>query len=113
MRQRYCRACLGWHPVDEEWPTACISHFGIPHWENQSDAIPTPRIITDTMVPVQSMLDGKMYDSKAALRSTYKAAGMVEVGNDVKTTPKAPEKPKRAEVRASVEKAFSKAGLGA
>ena len=75
-----------------------------------------PGVISDTMKPVKSMLDGRMYDSKAALRATYKAAGVVEVGNDSSVkNPKFMEKKKvsRADVQASVSKAFSRAGLGA
>ena len=78
--------------------------------------LPAPRVIRDTMDPVQSMLDGKLYDSKAALRSTYKAAGVVEVGNDSSVTEPKPfkrPKPNRNEVKAAVGKAFSQAGLGA
>lgn len=78
--------------------------------------LPGPMIISDTMEPVQSQLDGKFYDSKAALRSTYKAAGVVEVGNDSSVLNPKPfkrPKPKREDIKASVNKAFSKAGLGA
>lgn len=39
-------------------------------------------VIDDTMAPVQSMVDGKKYDSKSALRRHYRAAGVYEVGND-------------------------------
>lgn len=77
--------------------------------------LPGPMIITDTMEPVRSMLDGRMYDSKARLRATYRSAGVTEVGNDVKFDP--PPKPRtrvnRKEVEAAVGKAFSRAGLGA
>ena len=80
-------------------------------------SLSAPGVIHDTMKPVQSMLDGKMYDSKAALRATYKAAGVTEVGDDpsVTTKPKFMEKkkPSKAEVKATVDKAFSQAGLGA
>lgn len=68
------------------------------------------------MPAVQSMLDGKMYDSKAALRATYKAAGVTEVGNDpaiMSPKPFKKPRPKRSEIKASVAKAFSQAGLGA
>ena len=83
--------------------------------ELRSD-LPGPMIITDTMSPVQSQLDGKMYDSKAALRATYTAAGVVEVGNDSSVLQPKPfkrPKPKRDDIKASVNKAFSRAGLGA
>jgi len=75
-----------------------------------------PSFIRDNMDAVQSMLDGKMYDSKSALRATYKQAGVVEVGNDSSVfNPAPPPKPKisKAKVRATVDKAFSRAGLGA
>lgn len=77
--------------------------------------LPGPMLIRDDMEPVQSMLDGRMYDSKSKLRATYRAAGVTEVGNDVKFTP--PPKPgtrvNRKEIEATVGRAFSKAGLGA
>lgn len=68
------------------------------------------------MDPVKSMLDGKLYTSKAALRATYKAAGVTEVGNDSSImSPKPFKKPKpdRKAIKAAVGKAFSRAGLGA
>jgi hypothetical protein len=37
---------------------------------------------SDVMDPVQSQRDGRMYDSKSALRRTYREAGVTEVGND-------------------------------
>lgn len=70
----------------------------------------------DTMEPVQSQLDGKMYDSKAALRATYKAHGVVEVGDDSSVTnpkPRPKPKPDRKKIKAAVGKAFSQVGLGA
>ena len=106
-RQRFCKVCEGWHELDN-WPHNCMPEQ---NWSRSE--LPGPMIITDTMQPVQSQLDGRMYDSKSKLRATYKAAGMVEIGNDVKTTPKPRERPKRAEIKASVEKAFSRAGFGA
>ena len=75
-----------------------------------------PSVIMDTMEPTQSMLDGKMYTSKSTLRATYKAAGVTEVGNDSSVTnPQFMKKKKvsREDVKASVSKAFSQAGLGA
>lgn len=84
--------------------------------EHSRSTLPCPNIATDTMEPVQSMLDGKMYDSKANLRATYKAAGVTEVGNDSSVTnpkPYTPPAPDKKAVRASIEHAFSRAGLGA
>jgi hypothetical protein len=44
--------------------------------------LPCPRLASDSMEPVRSQFDGRMYDSKSALRRTYRAAGVTEVGND-------------------------------
>jgi hypothetical protein len=75
--------------------------------------LPAPHLMRDEMSPVQSMLDGKLYDSKSRLRKTYRAAGVTEVGNDVPMTPPAPKRPRREDIKAAVGRAFSKAGLGA
>jgi hypothetical protein len=53
-----------------------------PRLEPKRSDLPCPRIASDVMEPVQSQHDGKMYDSKSALRATYRAAGVIEVGND-------------------------------
>ncbi len=80
-------------------------------------------IINDSLEqPLQSMVDGSWHTTKASLRATYKPSGnkegvrYEEVGGDKSfLTPKArPKKhPNRKAVRAAVERAFSKAGLGA
>ena len=75
--------------------------------------LPMPHVMTDTMPPTMSMLDGRLYDSKSRLRRTYREAGCVEVGNDVPMTPPAPKRPRREDIKAAVGRAFSKAGLGA
>lgn len=77
-------------------------------------ALPMPFIIGDTMEPTQSMLDGRTYTSKSRLRQTYREAGVVEVGNEPIRPPPAPRtRVDRRDVRVAVERAFSKAGLGA
>lgn len=74
-------------------------------------------VISDTMEEgVQSMLDGKIYTSKSALRATYRAAGVTEVGKDPSImNPKPFQKPKpdRKAIKAAVGRAFSRVGLGA
>ena len=72
-----------------------------------------PSVISDTMDPVKSMLDGRMYDSKSTLRQTYREGGVTEVGNDVPTKPKPKPAPDREGIKAAVGRAFSQAGLGA
>lgn len=110
-RQRLCKVCSKWHDLDAPWPAEC--------WREPTKArsrLSAPMIIQDGMAPVQSMLDGKMYDSKAALRATYKAAGVTEVGDDPSVTNPKPfkrPKPSRKDIKAAVGKAFSQAGLGA
>jgi len=108
MTERFCRKCGKWHVVDE-WPVQC---FAEPP-KGASDALPVPNFITDTMEPVQSMLDGKMYTSKSTLRGTYKAAGMVEVGNDpARLRPRQKPKPDRKAIRTSLEKATARFNRG-
>ena len=46
-------------------------------------AIPAPYLIRDQIDPLQSMLDGRLYESKSELRASYKAAGVREIGNDI------------------------------
>lgn len=64
-----------------DWSTPIVIERK-PETEPARSDLPFPRIMSDVMEPVQSMLDGKLYDSKSALRATYRAAGVVEVGND-------------------------------
>lgn len=49
-----------------------------------------PMVIRDGMDAVQSQVDGRLYDSKAAIRAHYRQAGVIEVGNDgpMKSPPK-------------------------
>lgn len=107
--QRFCRVCSGWHELDK-WPHNCM-----PERRPRSE-LSAPRLNLDTMSPVKSMLDGKIYDSKAALRRTYKDAGVVEVGDDSSVTNPKPfktPKPDKKEIKNSIDRAFSQAGLGA
>ena len=103
-RERLCKVCRCWHDLDQPWPSECYGHT-----DRAASELPSPMIISDHMNPVQSQLDGKMYDSKSALRATYKAAGVVEVGNDSSFTtdpkPYKPPKPNRNEIEKSVAKA--------
>ena len=74
MAQRLCRSCGAFHDLEKTWPTLCYGHFS-------TNGDPSFQIISDH-TEVRSMLDGKMYDSKSALRRTYRAAGVREIGND-------------------------------
>lgn len=106
--ERFCRKCCNWHDINE-WPLECMSAPS----QSASDALPVPYFISDTMEPVQSMLDGKMYTSKSTLRGTYKAAGMVEVGNDpARLRQRKKPKPDRKAIRESLEKATARFNRG-
>lgn len=75
--------------------------------------LPAPGIIGDIMEPVQSMLDGRMYDSKSHLRRTYKRAGVLEVGNDPQRhKPFQRPKPDKRGIKTSIEKAEAKVSRG-
>lgn len=101
MAERFCRSCNGWHDLDQPWPAECWRPVAFA----RSD-MPVPYLASDTMEPVQSMLDGKFYTSKSKLRATYRAAGVVEVGNDpARLRPKPKPKPDRAAIRKSLKKA--------
>lgn len=73
----------------------------------------TPMVISDGLDGgIRSMVDGRVYTSKAALRRSYRERGYVEVGNErLEPGPKA--KPPRDQIEAAVGTAMSKAGLGA
>jgi hypothetical protein len=74
-----------------------------------------PMVINDGMDGVQSQTDGKVYDSKHALRREYRRAGVIEVGNDVKMKR---DKPTRDEkdrngraIKDTIGRAFNRVGL--
>lgn len=75
-----------------------------------------PMVQSDTMEPVQSMLDGKYYDSRAKLRATYRPSGnregkrYIELGNDqsvLTPTPYKRPKPDRKAIKEAVHRAWS------
>ncbi|WP_184805189.1 hypothetical protein [Rhizobium leucaenae] len=116
MKQRFCRACGGWHALDR-WPHNCM-----PERNLAASDLPAPNYVSDTIEPTQSMVDGQFYTSKAAIRSTYKPSGnkegkrFEEVGNDasiMRPKPRQKPKPDRLAIKAAVGKAFSQVGLGA
>lgn len=75
--------------------------------------LPFPRVMSDVMEPVQSMLDGKYYDSKSALRATYRATGHIEVGNDPqRLAPRKKPKPDRRQIKTTLERAEARFNRG-
>lgn len=75
--------------------------------------LPAPMINSDTMSEVQSMHDGKVYTSKSALRATYRAAGLEEVGNDpARLRPRKRPKVDRKSIKETVLKAKARFDRG-
>ena len=77
-----------------------------------------PMIISDSqggIRGVQSMQDGKFYDSKSVMRQHYRDAGVIEVGNEQpkKETPRASDPEQKKKRQAAIGKALSYAGFGA
>lgn len=108
MRQHYDKRTGEW--VDED-------EYAFRKAENSQltarSTLPRPYIATDTMDPVQSMLDGRLYDSKSRLRATYRDAGMIEVGNDPARFRQKPKpKPDRKKIRDSIQKAEARFNRG-
>lgn len=109
-RSRLCRVCGDWHDLSMDWPEACHGHFKTQ--SAPSHGLATPMVNFDTMNPVQSQTNGKMYDSKSALRSEYRRAGVIELGNErIKPKPKPTEKQRRTEIRQRLERAAAKVGI--
>ncbi len=66
-------------------------------------------VIRDEMEPTRHMADNKFYTSKAKFRAATKAAGCVEVGNEIPTMlkPRAPAILDRAARRDAIRRAVS------
>jgi hypothetical protein len=110
-RFRRCGACGEYH-WESQWPD---NHTEAPG--SRSD-LAAPGVITDSQQPLRSMADGKVYDSKSAMRRSYRADGnpqgveYIEVGNDPQRfKPKPKPKPDIKAIDASIGKAISKAKM--
>lgn len=111
LRFKRCPDCDDLHDV-HEWPD---------NHRRPGEALCVPMVIQDRMdAPIQSMATGEWFDSKAALRRTYKSSGnrqgetYTEVGGDPAILkPFKKPKPDRMKIKAAVHSAFSKVGLGA
>jgi hypothetical protein len=70
--------------------------------------LPCPYIQSDS-IEVRSMADGRVYDSKSGLRRSYKARGLVELGNDAPTEARPGKRPELGNV---VKEAYRKVREG-
>jgi hypothetical protein len=94
---RFCKVCKDFHDLDQPWPTACAGHFA-------SARSTGPHIILDTMEPIRSMADGKMYDSKSVYTRSVKAHGCEIIGNDKLPERRPVERPRAAQdIRRAIE----------
>lgn len=106
MNLRLCKTCWEWHDLAQPWPIECIKI------EPDKSGPYRVHVVSDTMNPVQGQHDGRIYDSKSTLRASYRAHGLIEVGNDAARL-RPPPKPKvdRQAIRASLERAKSLVNL--
>lgn len=75
--------------------------------------LPFPMVVSDHMAPVQSHADGKMYESKSAMRAAYRALGVTEIGNDpARLRPRVKPKPDRKKIKAAIERAAARVERG-
>lgn len=115
--KRFDRVSMTWLDPEEyerrfaEWEERVFQKRG-----NQGE-LACPMVILDGHKPVQSMTNGKVYDSKSSLRREYKRAGVEEVGNDVPMSRPKPSRDERdrakKERQAAIGKALSRQGFGA
>jgi len=101
MRKRWI-----WHPIEKK----LVPDDEYVRPQPERSKLAAPMVIADHMKPVQSMLDGQMYDSKSALRSTYKAAGVEEIGNE-KSRPLEKPKPDQKAIEETVGKSLAAVGI--
>lgn len=84
-----------------------------PRPEPKRSDMPCPQIMSDVMPAVQSMVDGRMYDSKSAIRAHYRREGVIEVGNDpARLRPFVKPKVSRKEIKDTVAKARARVERG-
>ena len=106
MHERFCKSCRKWHDLEQPWPLACVKI------EPDKRGPWRVHVISDTMQPLQGQHDGKIYESKAQLRASYRAHGLIEVGNDpARLRRYTPPKIDRKQIRAAVERAKSQVAL--
>ena len=70
---------------------------------------PAPSVISDSMPETRHMADGKHYTSKSQFRQATKAAGCLEVGNELPTLlkPRKPIQMSREQRRHDIRQALS------
>lgn len=86
-----------------------VTRVARPDDPDRRSHLSAPMIQTDS-IEIKSMVDGRIYTSKAALRRSYRERGYIEVGNEQQRPPKkAP--PDRKGVRNALRKAAAQTGF--
>lgn len=109
LRYRTCPDCGEMHDV-HDWPG---------NHRRPEEAVCSPMVIRDDMPVIQGQHDGKWYDSKRAIRASYRPSGnaegkyYTEVGNDPQRfKPKPKFKPDRKAIRDSLAKGEARFNRG-
>jgi len=109
LRLIACPSCGELHDKSD-WP---------PNHARPGEVLVAPNVIRDEMPPIQGQHDGKIYDSKRAIRASYEPSGnaegkkFVEIGNDpARLRPFKRQPPDKKGIRTSIEKARAKLSNG-
>ena len=79
MRSRHCRVCGDWHDLNGYWPAECAGHFAT---RGPRSELGAPMLIRDSMDPIVSQIDGRVFDSKRGYEKAVREAGCAIVGNE-------------------------------
>jgi hypothetical protein len=84
MSERLCRACQGWHDLDQPWPAKCLSHF---KGSAQRSDLPGPMIVSDIREYRASAVDKStgqrpVIGGRRQHREFLRNNGYRELGND-------------------------------
>ncbi len=96
---RMCPDCGEAHRLDD-WPD---------NHRRPDEVLTAPNVIRDDMPPIQGQHDGKIYDSKRAIRASYLPSGnaegkyFTEIGNEKQVRKRT--KPPKDKIHAAVQKA--------
>lgn len=106
LRYKVCQSCGDMHDV-HDWPA---------NHAKPGELLAAPQVIRDEMPMIQGQHDGKMYDSKRAIRASYQPSGnaegkyFTEIGNEVQK--RVVPKPDKKAIRQSIEKATAQVRNG-
>ena len=78
------------------------------HLAAPRDGGPAFNVIRDSMDPIRSHADGKVYDSKSVYRRSLKAGGFIEVGNDRMESRPAPRPSIAPDIQRSIHQLSSR-----